>query len=265
MMIEERHTDSTGTAVGIFRTAQGLRVVDSPTRARILTLLGDGELSFDEIVSETERAKSTISVHLREMVADGVLGSRSDPEDGRRKFFFLNSEYLGQLSEAERLDMDTGRLLADYDPESSDLFAFYRAMFTSIRITLLADGINIDPILRSAGTHLGHALSRILADRSTVEVLDALARFWEKHGLGRMEVISLSPIVIEIRDCFECQSLPFLGRPACVFDSGVLTSVFSEHFGAMPTVEETACYAMGDGYCRFVIERTGAPATAVAG
>jgi predicted hydrocarbon binding protein len=264
MMIEESHTDPTGIAVGIFRTAQGLRVVDSPTRARILSLLGDGELSFDEIVSETGRAKSTISVHLREMVADGVLGSRSDPEDGRRKYFFLNSEYLGQLSEAERLEMDIGRLLEDYDPQSSDLFAFYRAMFTSIRITLLADGINIDPILRSAGMHIGHALARILAGRSTGEVLETLARFWEKHGLGRIEVLSLSPIVIEIRDCFECQSLPVLGRPVCAFDSGVLTSVFSEHFGAAPSVEETACYAMGDGYCRFVIERAIAPATAKA-
>jgi DNA-binding transcriptional regulator GbsR (MarR family) len=68
-------------------------------------MLGDGELSFEEIVARTGRAKSTVSVHLRELVADGVLGARSDPGDGRRKYFYVEADYLGRLSETERLEI----------------------------------------------------------------------------------------------------------------------------------------------------------------
>ncbi len=95
-MTESEGADRARTEVGFFRTPQGLRVVNSPTRSRILGLLGDGELAFEEIVVQTGRAKSTVSVHLRESVADGVLCSRSDPDDGRRKDFFIDAEYLGR-------------------------------------------------------------------------------------------------------------------------------------------------------------------------
>jgi len=57
-----------------------------------------------------------------------------------------------------------------------------------------------------------------------------------------------------VYDCFECGDLPQLGRPACAFDSGVLKAVFSRFFESDQQVTETACYAMGDDHCRFLIE-----------
>lgn len=253
-MTESEGADRAPAEVGFFRTAQGLRVVDSPTRSRILEMLGDGELAFEEIVARTERAKSTVSVHLRELVADGVLSSRSDPDDGRRKYFFIDAEYLGRLSDAERLKANVGRLLADYDPADPDPAAFYRAVLRSIRVTLLADGINIDPILHAAGAALGRGLGRTFADLATEELLEELRAFWDRNGLGRLEVASTAPFELVVYDCFECVDLPYLGRPACAFDRGLLTAVFEAHFGEAPLVEETACYAMGSGHCRFVIE-----------
>jgi len=259
IIAENDGVESTGTSVGFFRTAQGLRAVNSPTRTRILDLLGDSELSFEEIVAQTGRAKSTISVHLRELVADGVLAARSDPEDGRRKFFYIDSEYLGRLSDADRLEADIERLLADYDPLAPNPFTFYRTMFRSIRITLLADGVNIDPILKAAGTHLGRRLARAFAGMSTDDLFEALGRFWDQHGLGRFTVVSTGPLVIEVHDCFECVDLPYLGRPACAFDCGVLSAVCRELIGEQERIVETACYSMGDGVCRFEVE----PAPAV--
>lgn len=259
-MITDRLEGESGkTGLGLFRTAQGLRVVDSPTRARILSLLGNGELSFEEIVSQTERAKSTVSVHLRDLVADGVLGARTDPDDGRRKYFYIDSEFLGQLSDAEQLEADIGRLMADYDPLSGDLSAFYRAMFRSIRVTLLADGVNIDPILSAAGTHLGRRLALAFDGLSLEELVEALGRFWEHHALGRLSVASMAPLTIEVHDCFECVDLPYLGRPACAFDCGVLAAIFSANCEGEAQVVETACYAMGSGICRFEITLPPAP------
>lgn len=242
------------TEVGFFRTTQGLRIVDSPTRSRILKMLGDGDLAFEEIVAQTARAKSTVSVHLRELVADGVLGSRNDPDDGRRKYFFIDAEYLGRLSDAERLEADVGRMLADYDPADPDPATFYRAMLRSIRVTLLADGINIDPILHAAGAALGHGLARTFAGMTTEELLPALATFWDRHALGRLEVAATAPLEIIVYDCFECADLPQLGRPACAFDRGLLGAIFEAHYEGAVLVDETACYAMGSGHCRFVIE-----------
>jgi hypothetical protein len=66
-------------------------------------------------------------------------------------------------------------------------------------------------------------------------------------------VDGLSPLVLTVTDCFECADLPAIGRPACAFESGILAAVFSGYFGGEPDIRETACYAMGDWCCRFVI------------
>lgn len=257
-MIESEGADRNATSVGFFRTRQGLRIVDSPTRGRILGMLGDGELSFEEIVARTGRAKSTVSVHLRELVADGVLGARSDPGDGRRKFFYVEAEYLGRLSEAERLETDLGRVLAGYDPADPDPAAFYRTVLRSIRVALLGSGINIDPVLYEAGIGLGRGLARTFEGMTIEEVLADLAAFWERHALGRFEVAGTAPLALIVHDCFECVDLPYIGRPACAFDQGLLAAVFEAHYGGAIQVRETACYAMGSGYCRFEIEPIGA-------
>ena len=246
--------DRAFTEAGFYRTSQGLCIVDSPTRARILRLLGSGELTFEEIVSHTGRAKSTVSVHLRELVADGVLGSRSDPSDGRRKYFYIDAEYLGKLSDTERLEDDFEQLLADYDHANPDPASFYRAVLRTIRVALLGNGINIDPILYIAGRRLGHGLAAPFGDLATGQLLAALGRFWDQHALGRLEVVAESPVELVVYDCFECMDLPFIGRPACAFDQGFLTAVFEDHFNSPIHVVESACYAMGSGHCRFTIE-----------
>jgi hypothetical protein len=94
-----------------------------------------------------------------------------------------------------------------------------------------------------------------VADPDLNNLLKGLAAFWKAQRLGRMEVKSLEPLIIHIYDCFECQDLPFLGRPACAFDSGILKAIFSKHYSSPMSVKETNCYAMGNGYCRFVIEK----------
>lgn len=254
MTIESEGADRIPTVVDFFRTTQGLRVIDSPTRGRILGILGEGELAFEEIVSQAGRAKSTVSVHLRELVADGVLGSRNDADDGRRKYFFIEAEHLGHLSDAERLRADVGRVLADFDPANPDPAIFYRAVLRSIRVALLGEGINIDPVLHLAGRGLGQGLARLFAGMTTEELLAALAVFWQRHALGRFEVAAREPLELVVYDCFECMDLPYLGRPACAFEQGLLSAVFEAHYSGAALVDETACYAMGSGHCRFVIE-----------
>ncbi len=238
----------------LFSTSDGLRSVDSPVRMKILSMLLDREMSFDEIVASSGRAKSTISVHLKSLADNSILSSRSDPKDARRKIFYIDSEYLGGLSRQRRLEKDMEEYISKYALSSDDPFTFFRLMFRTIRVALLNEGFDLDPILHEAGENVGKALYTKVAYPDLNKLLNSLTAFWKAQRLGRMEAKSFEPLIIHIYDCFECQDLPFLDRPACVFDSGILKAIFSEHYNSTVSVKETNCYAMGNGYCRFVIE-----------
>ena len=49
----------------------GVNVVKSPVKLTILEMLKNGEMEFDEIVSNIGKSKSTISVHLKSLKENG--------------------------------------------------------------------------------------------------------------------------------------------------------------------------------------------------
>jgi len=243
-----------GGTVELLSSESGVHAVKSPVRVLILETLREGEVPFDEIVRRTGRAKSTVSVHLRDMVNEGIVGWRLDPADARKKLFFTNAERIGALSSSERISAELARYAGDYRESGSDPFAYFRLVFRTIRTILMQTGINLDPVLTAAGEEVGRAVFPTVEDKRTGVFLKNVAAFWECHGLGRIETGSEDPLEIFVYDCFECVDLPRIGRPACSFDTGVLAALFSGHFDRGVTVVETHCYAAGDAYCRFVIE-----------
>jgi hypothetical protein len=234
--------------IGLFSTPSGIRAIESPVRVRILSVLSIKELTFDEIVRLSGRAKSTVSVHLKGLEEAGIVSSRPDPQDCRKKIFFIRSPAVGSIS--EKLAFPDNQMIPD---SGADPFAFYRYMFRTIRVSLLSEGINIDPVLNEAGYRVGLTFAPSLSDKDIRKVLKKTREFWKKNNLGILEIESLSPLCVRAYDCFECGSLPQLGRPACAFDSGVLRAIFTRHFGTDQQVDETACYAAGDDHCRFVV------------
>ena len=52
------------TKIKIYATTKGIKIVDSPIKIQILNIL-DGQVSEIEIVKQTGKSKSTISVHLK--------------------------------------------------------------------------------------------------------------------------------------------------------------------------------------------------------
>ena len=238
----------------LFATPGGIRAVDSPVRMKILSMLREREMSFDDIVEASGRAKSTISVHLKSLADESIVSSRIDPGDARKKIFFINSSYLGGLSRRKKLEKDMQEYIARYAMASNDPFAFFRLMFRTIRVALLNEGIDLDPVLHEAGVNVGEALYGRVADEDLNKLLTNVATFWEAQKLGRMQVKSLDPLEIVVYDCFECQDLPYLGRPACAFDSGILETIISKYYNSPARVTETKCYSMGDDRCEFVIE-----------
>ena len=84
---------SDNSQIELFATPEGVLAIKSPVRVKILSMLRDGDLSFDEIVKLSGRAKSTVSSHLKSMTRDGIISSRINPKDGRKKIFFIRPIY----------------------------------------------------------------------------------------------------------------------------------------------------------------------------
>jgi predicted hydrocarbon binding protein/predicted transcriptional regulator len=242
--------------IKIFSTPKGLNVVKSPVKSIILSALREKELSFDEIVKVTGKSKSTVSVHLKALSQDGIIDSKTHPADQRKKIFFINSRYIGELNqqevqerEEEKVDFLVKNLINKGDP-----FEFFRLMFHTLRVVMIKEGINLDPILNQTGMRIGEVFYRQLENKKTSELLKNLADFWVSNGLGRLEIENLNPITVRAYDCFECGLLPNVGESACALDSGILEAVFSAHLSQEIIVNEIKCYAKGDKYCCFVIE-----------
>lgn len=239
--------------IDLYSTPEGARAVGNPVRRMILAALREREHSFDEIVALSGRVKSTVSVHLQEMAAAGVVGSRPDPDDARKKIFFLTGDLVGTVSAEDRIADALSAYAGVYGAGAADPFAFYKLTFRTVRVLLMQEGILLDPLLTRAGEWIGEELYPAVADPTTEVFCANIARFWDDHNLGRVEVAGTEPLTLLVYDCFECEDLPVTGRPACAFDSGILRALFSGHYGRPTAALETRCYSMGFDHCRFEV------------
>jgi len=237
----------------IFSSKKHIDVVKGQVKVKILEALCKRNLSFNEIVELTGKAKPTVSQHLRELVDNGLIKSIKDPNDKRRKIFSINAEFLGELSRNKESKFDIDEYFSKL-PQLKDPFEFYRLILRSLRAEFWNEGINIDPILHNAGKRVGDVFYEELKDPDLEVLLKNIAIFWENKQLGRIEIKSITPLIVCVYDCFECKDLPEIGEPACSFDSGVLDAIFSKHFKKDISSKETTCFAMGDDCCSFIIE-----------
>lgn len=239
--------------IQICTSERGLKAIDSPLKGQILEMLEAGEMDFEEIVTRTGKAKSTISVHLKALSEAGITVSRPDPSDARRRLFSLNGRILIRTLALDRDMKWADNFFPDRlppDATTRDVFSF---ILTALRVSLISDGIEIHPILSQAGRRAGKAIYHLVEDDDTLSFFSRISCFWEKFGLGKMELERDDPFTIVIRDCFECMDLPLTGKPECSFGGGVLSALFSAHHGEAREAIEKNCYATGSNLCRFEI------------
>ncbi len=232
----------------------GVNVVKSPVKLTILEMLRDSEMEFDEIVSNTGKSKSTISVHLKNLRENGIISYRVHPVDNRKKIFYLNSKYIGSVNIFEPKEIEETQSdylvknIVDEDAEFSTL------LFHTLKAMLIQEGVNIDPILQSTGNSIGKSIFNKLYDDDLDVFMNNLADFWQRKGLGRLTYDIGQIIKITTYDCFECELLPKTGKPACFLDTGIFEGLFTEFFNLPVSVIETQCYTMGDEKCVFEVE-----------
>ena len=232
----------------------GVNVVKSPVKLTILEMLRDSEMEFDEIVNNTGKSKSTVSVHLKSLREKGIISYRLHPVDNRKKIFYINSKYLGSvnISEPKEIEQTQSNYLVknivDTDAEFSTL------LFHTLKSMLIQEGVNIDPILQSTGNSIGKSIFEKMYDDDLDVFMENIANFWQNKGLGRLTYEIGQIIKITTYDCFECELLPKTGKPACFLDTGIFEGLFSEFFNLPVSVIETQCYTMGDEKCVFEVE-----------
>ncbi|MCL2116482.1 MAG: ArsR family transcriptional regulator [Methanobrevibacter sp.] len=239
----------------------GLNVVKSPVKLMILSMLGESEMEFDEIVKNTGKSKSTISVHLKALRKDGVVSFKFNPDDQRKKIFYISSRFLGEIEAPESVEFEERKIdfiINNIVNTKKGTVEFPRLLFHTVRSTLIQEGLSIDPILYEAGLRIGDSIF----DKLNADDVETFAKnvidFWEEHGLGIIEIdlISENKIGITSKDCFECGLLPKTGKPACFLDLGIIESLISKFLGTDVIVAETRCFTMGDDHCYFEIEPT---------
>jgi len=232
----------------------GVNVIKSPVKLTILEMLRDSEMEFDEIVNNTGKSKSTVSVHLKSLREKGIISYRLHPVDNRKKIFYINSKYLGSvnISEPKEIEQTQSNYLVknivDTDAEFSTL------LFHTLKSMLIQEGVNIDPILQSTGNSIGKSIFEKMYDDDLNIFMENIANFWKNKGLGRLTYEIGQIIKITTYDCFECELLPKTGKPACFLDTGIFEGLFSEFFNLPVSVIETQCYTMGDEKCVFEVE-----------
>ena len=79
-------------------------IIKSPMKYELLELLRHDEMNFEDIVKNTSKSKASVSMHLRDLRKEGIVNYKADPEDNRKKIFYLNSEYLGSI-DSNRIKM----------------------------------------------------------------------------------------------------------------------------------------------------------------
>ena len=232
----------------------GVNVVKSPVKLTILEMLRDSEMEFDEIVNNTGKSKSTVSVHLKGLRENGIISYRVHPDDNRKKIFYINSKFLGSVNLSEPKEIEETQ--SDYLIKNliEDDEEFSTLLFHTLKAMLIQEGVNIDPIMQSTGNSIGRSLFEILYDDDLDVFMENVAEFWQRKGLGRLTFEIGQIIKITTYDCFECKLLPRTGKPACFLDTGIFEGLFSEFFNLPVSVIETQCYTMGDEKCVFEIE-----------
>lgn len=236
----------------IFSTETGIIALDSPVKLKILELLREGTCSFDDLVEQSGKAKSTISVHLDDLEKLKLIQEKSYPEDKRKKYFFMNSICVA-CSEMPMMK-SYQKNLDQFDISEMNGDSVLMHLFQTVRYGMEAYGFNPKPILKRLGRDIGTRIGPEFKSENEAELLQELGTFWRSHKLGEIKVTRSSNPSIIVTDCYHCSRMPDVGKTLCSMDEGILEGIFSSRLDLDYTIKEIECFGTGFQHCKFVFE-----------
>jgi hypothetical protein len=240
------------SAFDVYSTSSGLKQVSNPVRQKILSELQRKDLSLSEIATLTGKAQSTLSVHLDKKVKEGLVASRDDPSDNRRKIFYLISRPVGSsVVPREDLSQAVGETIRNSIGTPS---SFLKGMLRSIILGVEAIGFNLDPVLKDIGRQIGQELSRSMKSETLEDLVEEVQEFYEIHELGEVCVYTFLPLTLIIRDDYDCKELPEASKTICLLNEGIIEAILETRSGVPLKVTDTECFGTALNYCKYVIE-----------
>lgn len=88
-------TTVAGPAFDIYHSARGYVTVSNEVQRRILVAAAAGDASFQDLVKASGRSKPTVSLQVKELVANQLLEERGSPTDKRRRFYRFVGTRIG--------------------------------------------------------------------------------------------------------------------------------------------------------------------------
>jgi len=235
----------------IFSTDKGIVALNSPVKLKILEILKDGTKSFDELVEDSGKAKSTISVHLDDLEDLNLIVEKTYPGDKRKKYFMLNSICLACSEIPMRSHYNT--YLENISFSGQNGSSLMTNLFHTIRFGMEAYGFDPKPILKRLGNDVGTRIGPEFDSDDYDGILSELSVFWKEHELGDMKIIRNSKPAIIVTNCYHCGKMPNVGKTLCSMDEGLIEGIFTSKLKMNCEVKETECFGTGHDHCKFIV------------
>ena len=230
-------------------------IIKSQTKYEIIQLLNNYEMNFEDIVQNIAKNKSTISMHLKSLKDAGIVEYRLDPEDNRKKIFYLTANVVADINSSKPVHVKENqtKLMIEDFIENGDIN--YALMLVHAFKSLLEEfAIEIDFILSSIGKYIGMYIFNELYDENFNKFTINIMKYWAENNLGNLTFDLDNTIKIICEDCFECVNLPKSGNSSCFLHKGMFETILSEFFNLPINIIEVQCYCMSDDRCIFEVE-----------
>ena len=222
----------------LYTTENNLIAVDDQLSLLILDFLKCKERNFKDIILLTKKAKSSINLKLTDLEKKGLIQSRIDPEDRRKRFYSIDSIQISSRKE-------TSNNLFDYTLKeieaANNSEKFMTALFKSLKYLFNDLGINIEPVLKKLAQKIGMKFSERIKSNSIKPVLKEIASIYKDFKLGRLEVISLDPLTVSLENSFECRDMPCSANCLSTFDTSFIQAILEESLHKEVLIKNKHC------------------------
>lgn len=242
------------------------KLFSDKTRLKILELLTEKELTNSQLAALLNLSKPTISHHMKLLLNAAIVEiSRIEHEEHgiAMKFYAVNPDIISStaLKKNPVLKNRDYLIMKQTKKEIQEAIAGQKgnirepniAFLRLLKSSMLGTGIEMDKPFYDTGYTIGaNVVSKQIKDSKLEDVLKELADMWDKLKLGTIEFAGENKI--RVKDCYQCEHMPDVGKTLCPSDAGIIAGVLDKTIGRRHSVKETKCWGTGYNFCEFEIE-----------
>ncbi|MHB8586156.1 MAG: ArsR/SmtB family transcription factor [Thermoplasmatota archaeon] len=165
----------------IYATSAGYAAVTNPVRRRILASLANGDLDLPALVKITGKSKPTLSnLHIRELLAQGLVMERAHETDARRKLYRLVSQRIGSS------DLPVEELRGAVKQYVTKSPLALSLPITKV-IWLVASAEVPDAALQSMGRELGRQTASAFEGATPHAIVTSVTEMWDREQIATLQ------------------------------------------------------------------------------